>query len=301
MTTNRKTNELHGITRFYWSSVLLFLLLSFSFTACSRSEGREVVTEHGYNLSDPVLIKLPLELDEISGIVYYPKDTSVFAINDEFGRLYKIFLNQPNLIHMWPFSGSGDYEDLALIDSNFYVLRSDGSLICFRFINRDSMYQAVYPFPFGSNNEFETLYYDSSRHKLMLICKDCETDKKEFLSCYTFDPWTREFERGPFQFDVTSIATASGETKIKFKPSAADIHPLTGELYLVSAVNDILVVADKDGRTRQVYPLEGRLYKQPEGITFTPSGTMLISNEAAEVGVANILVFPPLQKGKIEP
>jgi hypothetical protein len=33
------------------------------------------------------------------------------------------------------------------------------------------------------------------------------------------------------------------------------------------------------------------LFKQPEGITFTPKGDMIISNEAADRGVAEILLF----------
>jgi len=41
-----------------------------------------------------------------------------------------------------------------------------------------------------------------------------------------------------------------------------------------------------------VYRIDGAIFKQPEGITFTPAGGMIISNEAAGVGVADILYFP---------
>ena len=67
----------------------------------------------GYDFSKPWKFNLPIELDEISGIVYYPKDTSVFAIIDEFGWLYKIHLTGNRQIGKWKFSEHGDYEDLS--------------------------------------------------------------------------------------------------------------------------------------------------------------------------------------------
>jgi uncharacterized protein YjiK len=84
----------------------------------------------------------------------------------------------------------------------------------------------------------------------------------------------------------------AGEDKIKFKPSGAAIHPLTGELYIISSVNKLLVVADRRGEVREVYRLDEGVFKQPEGIAFEPDGTMIVSNEAADHGVANLLIFP---------
>jgi hypothetical protein len=62
-------------------------------------------------------------------------------------------------------------------------------------------------------------------------------------------------------------------------------------LYIVSSINKLLVVTDTNGNLKQAYPLEAELFKQPEGIAFTASGDMLISNEAAGNGSANILIY----------
>ncbi len=288
----------HRVNSVRW--LLVLLILSLKALGCNLKNS-DFTSPEGYDLNNPVTIKLPLELDEISGVAYYAKDTSVMAINDEYGRLYKIFLNRPNIIHTWPFTKGADFEDVSLIDSNFYVLKSNGNIICFRFITRDSIYFAEYTFPFGTQNEFEILYFDSSRQKIMLICKDCESDKKSYLSTFSFDPWTLEYEASPFQIDVTKIAAAIGEKKIRFKPSAAAINPVTRELYIISAVNDLLVIADDAGRTKKVFKIDGGLFKQPEGITFSPQGTMIISNEAADIGVANILIFPYQKTGRKTP
>src|SRR5688572_4010164 len=72
----------------------LMLLLLVGITGCGGKRVRIAESPKGYNLNQPSVLKLPPALDEISGIVYYPKDKSVLAINDEVGWLYKIFLKE---------------------------------------------------------------------------------------------------------------------------------------------------------------------------------------------------------------
>src|SRR5688572_5776822 len=108
--------------------VLLFLITISCLLnlRCSGDSRARYESPEGYDLNKPWLLNLPIELDEISGIVYYPEDTSIFAINDEFGWLYKIHLLGRREIRKWKFSEGGDYEDLVMIDSIFYALRSKG-------------------------------------------------------------------------------------------------------------------------------------------------------------------------------
>jgi hypothetical protein len=57
------------------------------------------------------------------------------------------------------------------------------------------------------------------------------------------------------------------------------------------------VVADRNGKVKDVYPLDPVTFNQPEGITFTPWGDLLISNEKGEKDAATILIFKPKKKG----
>ena len=270
----------------------LMLLLLVAITGCGGERARIAESPKGYNLNQPSVLKLPPALDEISGIVYYPKDKSVLAINDEVGWLYKIFLKEDPDIQKWKYSNGADFEDLVLVDSTFYVLESNGNIIRFKFIRPDSANTQEFVFPAPGKNEFEILYHHPQEKKLILLCKDCEIDNKNSLTAFAFDLDSLAYSSSPaFVIDIRKIENLMDEKKLKFKPSAAAIHPLTRELYIISSINKVLVVADVTGTPKKVYKINPKLYKQPEGLTFTSKGDLIISNESADIGAANILFF----------
>ena len=77
---------------------------------------------------------------------------------------------------------------------------------------------------------------------------------------------------------------------LKIQPSAAAFHPLTREYYLLSSTGKWLMTLDRSMNPTSVHLLNPTLFKQPEGMTVGPDGTLYISNEAAD-GRANILIF----------
>ena len=269
----------------------LFIILLIFFAGC-RNQNHEMSSPPEYNLNRPTTVKLPGYLDEISGIAYYPKDKSVFAICDDKAWLYKVFLSGSMTIQKWSLGDKGDFEDIVLADSTFYVLQSKGRILSLHFYSPDSITVKEYEFPVQGKNEFEILYLDKENHRLIMMCKDCAADDKNSLSAWAFDLSTMRFSTSPaFVVDVRRIEDLMEEKKVKFKPSAAAIHPITGQLFIISSINKVLVVADKSGVPEKVYKIRPGLYKQPEGLTFSPEGHLIISNESANSGAANILVF----------
>ena len=274
------------------------LIIAVIYNRCTPSadSGPAYKSPDGYDLNKPFLLKLPVELDEISGVAFYPRDSSIFAIGDEFGWLYKIPLTGGKPIRKWKFSSQGDFEDLVMVDKVFYVLQSNGNITAFTFDDHNQILTQHQEFP-ASDNEFEILYYDPHVFKLVLLCKDCETDKKKALTAFYFNLLNKNFDDSS-SINVTAIANMIGEKKIKFKPSAAAINPITDEIFIISSVNKLLVVTDRKGNPKQTYPIDAGLFKQPEGITFTPEGDLIISNESADRGVANLLFFKYNKKPK---
>src|SRR6266542_4345136 len=149
-----------------------------------------------YNLSSPEIIKLPNKINQISGMAYYKADSSVFAIDDDHGNLYKISLKKNPEIEQWEFGKDKDYEDIVLLDNNFYISNSHGKIVFFPF-----------SFPIKETNkaelkiqgsyEFESLYAEPEANRLIMMCKNCSGDKKHEVSSYAFDLTTDSFDNKP--------------------------------------------------------------------------------------------------------
>ena len=287
------------ITTFMFNSkliiVLLVLLKFYNYKGCGPDKS---VSESPplYDLNKPAVMTLPSALDEISGISYYPKDSSVFAEIDEDGILFKISLNGSNKTQQWHCDKKHDFEDIVMHDSAFYILESNGDVETLRF-TADSISHAKSKFPDADkkSNEFETLYYDNELG-IVMLCKNCEDDKKKVVTAFACKPDSSTYNVA-FQIDVKPIAEKIKNEKLHFKPSAAAINPLTNELYILASVNKLLVIADRNGKVKDVYTLDPTTFNQPEGITFTPSGDLLISNEKGDEDAATLLIFKPLKKG----
>lgn len=258
----------------------------------------------GYDFKKPLIMRLSDELEEISGNTFYAKDTSIFAISDGNGYLFKIHLTTKNpLIEKWKFSKTHDFEDVVLHDSTFYVLQSNGDIYTVNFSpNGDSLIVDKSKFGGGGKkkNEFETLYFDDEKQQLVMICKDCKEDKKmNTETAFGFDPKTETYIPSIFQIDVKEIEKISGEKDMKFKPSAATINPETKDIWVLSSINKMIVVLDKKGSVKDVYPLDDNIMRQPEGICFTPWGDLIISSEAGDkYGKGSLFIFKKLTNNK---
>ena len=279
---------------------LFFFAKLHSYEGCVTHENRVTIPCKEYDLSRPYILKLGDALSEISGISFYAKDSSVFAISDDNGSLFKIHLTKGYRISKWKYDKAHDFEDVLLHDSTFFVMQSNGDIESLNFsANGDTIYRRknVFPNADKQTNEFESMYYDDQANGLMMICKDCEADKKKTVSSWRFDPENGVYSTSDFSIDVTPVAKKLGEEKLKLKPSAATINPLTQDVWILASGNQLLIVTDRQGATKEVYTLDPKIFTQPEGIAFTPWGDLLISNEAGDkYGTATLLIFKPRNK-----
>lgn len=280
-----------------FSALSLTIVLIFLCGSCSSQKKKSKYLDTDmYAFSSPKVVELETELDEISGIAYYPKDTSVFAIVDEAGIIYKIPLNDPKHSRSWTFSKGRDYEDIVLIDSTFYILVSNGDIELLKFKN-DKPYAVKIDFSMGGkkDNEFETLYKNEFDNSLSLICKSCTDDKKEELTSFKISLGDSMFIGEDKKYDMRSFIQKFGLDK-HLKPSAAAINPINGDIYMVSAILSVIVIFGRDKEFKEYIKLNPSIYKQPEGIAFTPEGDLIISNEFAEQGLATLLLLKNKKK-----
>ncbi len=282
-------------------SFFAFVFLHFA-AGCGSLQHKVILSSPVYDLNNPSKLILGDELAEISGISFYAKDSSVFAISDETGFLYKIYIKRGFLTEKWEFDKKRDYEDVVQLDSSFYVLESNGNIEKLNVTSRkeisdrDTVFNRRTVFP-GDNKlkrEFESLYYDEEYKGFVMICKDCEDDDYNYTTAWLYDPVSDKYTPSIFKIALDPIANKIGANKIKFRPSAATVNPLTKDVWILSSTNAMIVVVDRQGNMKDVYTLNTGIFNKPEGITFTPWGDLLVSNEAGDkYGTATLLIFKP--------
>lgn len=270
-------------------------LLKFSYIAVSEKSKQEIV-KSGYNFSYPdEKMELGKHLTEISGITYVPGTGQFLAENDEKGDIFTIdFAKKNDLAGKVKFGGKGDYEDIVYTDTAVYMLVSTGMVI--RVSTKDSSFAtAEYDLGLSGTNEFEAMYLEGDGKSLILLCKDCSKEKNEVRKAYRFHLATQKFDSAiAYTINISEIQQLLADENAEFKPSAAGINPLNGKLYIVASVGKVMVIATDKGKVEEVIKLDPVMYNQPEGLAFTPTGDLYISNEGGE-GTATIFKFIPKQ------
>lgn len=247
-----------------------------------------------YNFSQVFTDKLDLKIKEISGIVWDNHNDVFIAHNDEKGVIYYLDRDTKGIIKEYQFSDTkGDYEDIAMVKNDVYVLRSDGAL--FRIVT-DSSTGTKKSFDVGKlelsgAKDFETLYYDADKKALVMLCKNCGVDNKVAVSAYAYYPDSIGFDTKPlYSIDVAKVKELSPRETSRLQPSAARIHPVLKKLFILSSASNQLVIANTNGTVESVYMLAKSLFPQAEGLTFKSNGDMYISNEAVS-SKATLLKF----------
>jgi SdiA-regulated len=265
---------------------LLLLFIAVALCSCNDA-AKSYSSPQGYNLANPVKKPLPDALLEISGISFGPgSNDSLYAVNDEDGSLFSVSISKTNTQYSRSrFAKSGDYEDLAFYHGKWVVLKSNGTLLSFSpysIGNADSI--AVYKdmLPQG---EYESMAVAGDT--LYVLCKSCAADdKKESISAYAIAG-----SGGSLAVARSISIPLSGITKDKaFRPSAMALNPVSGNWFIVSAVNKKLVELNRQFDLAGVHHLKASLFKQPEGMAFDNAGTLYISNEGGDER-ADLLVF----------
>ncbi|MUP45751.1 hypothetical protein E0K83_08335 [Gramella sp. BOM4] len=227
---------------------------------------------------------LPNPLDEISGIVWMG-DNKIACIQDEDGIIFIFDLNTSEIVEEYKFGGPGDYEGLTMLNNELWVAESAGKLFRIRDLN-DPEKTREYKTGFEYKNNIEGIAA-TTKGNILILPKDRNLDLTGdglHDAIYLYDPLTEKLNEQPYlkieyedeAFKVLPVT----EPEDLLRPSDLEIHPQTGEIYVLEAELPKLLILGDDGKIRKIYLLKPREFYQPEGICFSPSGRIFISNEA---------------------
>jgi uncharacterized protein YjiK len=263
-----------------------------------------------YSLNQPDDVHiLPAQLMEVSGLTDLSA-TEIACVQDEKGVIFTYDLVSKTTGPEITFAAEGDYEGLTRVDDILFALSSEGVLHEIKQA-RGKLKTEIYPLPLTSPDN-EGLCYDEKENRLLIAPKSKlgkGPEYKDARAIFVFDLHKREMEKEPlFYYNVSDIyayaelhdlpvhtsykknGTASKHPN--FRPSSLSIHPHTQEIYVVSAEDLCLVVFDKKGTVTGFSSLDPKIFSKPEGITFFPDGTMVITNEGV-TGAPTAIVFHP--------
>ncbi len=297
---------------------LSFLLVFLPLVSFCHPEAPEIKQQSdvlvAYDLENPDgIYKLPAFLEEISGMSYYGKG-KIACIQDEKGNIYIMNLEQEKIVKSYKFGEDADYEDIAVVGNTAYVLRNNGHIYRIEDFKKKDRKVKKFNTLLKEKNDTEGLAFDPLSNSLLIACKGSPSIEGDhpyegYKAIYKFDLEKQELDRTPhFLIDLErldsyidhsvftrlSLRVAKRlrliESETSFQPSGIAIHPLYGEIYIVSSVGKLLIVLNRRGKVLDVKELDPKIFRQPEGICFSPDGDMYISNEG-QGGKGYILKF----------
>lgn len=253
------------------------------------------------------VIELDEVLKEVSGISVVG-DTAVFCVQDELGAVFQVNLEDNAMSSVGRFTDIGDFEDIQVVGDSVVVLRSDGTLFFFNFVNfKGNINQVMMNVPCMN---LEGLFYDSKTKKYLVACKEPSVERRASSAKQHKQEMAMKADQGRvvYSFDKNSIAKPEKVLSVKideirtlvnnlygmkvecFSPSAIAIHPITNETYVLSSQQRMIAVYDGT-LLKSVFLLPPEDYYKPEGLDFLSNGDMILCSEGVKKGALQGQIF----------
>ncbi len=253
------------------------------------ASGAEIPPPYRLDAPDAV-VELAPELREISGLTVLPSG-NLGAVQDERGTIYELDPATGRIVDRLAFHGNGDFEGVELVPGDaVWALRSDGTLDRIARDSTGAPASRTVDTPLRGRNDTEGLAYDGAG-RLLIACKEWPGDGLgDVRAVYAFDLATETLGPRP----VALLDRQRVDGLAAFKPSALAVHPVSGEVYVLSSVRTAIAVLTPDGALRAVLPFPSGLVPQPEGMAFAADGTLYVSSEGPR-GPGLLLRYSPLR------
>ncbi len=235
--------------------------------------------------------ELPAELEEVSGI-HWVSDDRIACIQDEDGIIFIYDLSSNSIVKQYKFGPPGDYEALTFLNGEFWVIESSGKLYNIKNLDLAEKNAEKIELEFEYRNNIEGM---ASTHDgdLWLAVKERNLDNRgDYKGIYSFDPKTNKLDYEPvikinYNDPAFDVLRTNNPRKL-IRPSDIGFHPNTGELYVLDAEFQKILILKESGKIKELHLLDPEEFSQPEGIAFSPSGRIFIANEGLG-GAPNII------------
>jgi uncharacterized protein YjiK len=266
--------------KLFFIALIIITLAIFLLNACGPSKKKtdeektpDVEVSRSYDFTNPAQkMKLSKSLKEISGLSYY-KGNQLICVNDEEGKIFIYDLDKEDIIETIDFGKSGDYEGVEFVGDKVFAMKTNGRIKVFS-INGSA--EREIDCRNADVVEYEGLGYDAHTNSLLLATKEHIKAKDDEKMVYSYD---LAKEQLAIRFTITKEMVRGKNGKADFGPSGIAVHPIDGDVYIIASQGKKLLILTKEGTKKDLIELDDKLFLQPEGICFTPSGDLYISSE----------------------
>lgn len=251
-----------------------------------------------YDLQNPSLTinLVSAALKEISGLSPTETEGVFLTIADERGEFFFIDgLGGGSVKKQVLFREKGDFEGIEMVDKSIWAAKSNGDLFEITDWEKSPPKVEEYKTTLKKYNDVEGLAYDPWRKALLLACKE-NPDSLYVRGIYAFDLKSKALDATPvYTIDPAEVNQRVPYNELEkhdyFSPSGLAVHPLTGDLYVISTALKRLVVLDyKTGKIKFAQRLDKKILPQPEGVSFDKAGNLMLSSEGKQ-GEGMLLKF----------
>lgn len=246
-------------------------------------------------------------LEEISGLSISENDEYLLAVQDEDGILFYLDKTSGAIVKKTEFWKEGDYEGIEMVGRNIYVIKSSGTVYWIQNAFGPNQNTEKFNYDLNKDDDVEGLGYDKKNNLLLLACKAHPDDRKDSRGIYGFSlKWKnllqapiylltlqaiQEYlEKDPAINRLEKVKKFFDEDELDFSPSALAVHPVNGDLYLLSSKGKMILVMNRNNEVVHIEKLQKEEHPQPEGMCFDRQGNLYIANEGKD-GPASILVY----------
>ena len=294
MSQRKETMRRIVSSRVRWTRAIVFVLVCVlaapagALASDPQSPATAPIGLVSYNFEKDAAIRWKLAgcLTEISGLAMAP-DGRLFTHDDEVAVVYEVDYLSGGIVKAFGLANLGqtiadDLEGIAFVDDTVYMVTSTGRIYEFP-EGKDGEQVAfnVYDSGVGCACEIEGLAFDPRGRVLLILCKNPlvqELAGKVGIYHWSVDN-KRTVEGGRTLVDTAEILAAID--KKKFQPSGIEVHPESGNYFLVSARQGSVAEVTPNGRVVAALRFPAKWHRQAEGITFAPDNTMIVSDEGA--------------------
>lgn len=276
-----------------------FLIIIFIFCSLNFMKPEEKSLLHHYNFNssegsfNALLIKLSNKLKEISGLAI-TNDGRLFCHNDEKGEIFQLDYQTGKILKSFSLKKKvkEDFEGIAIVKAMFYMVTSKGDIFEFKEGKNESKVKyEVYETDLKSKYDVEGLCYDPETNSLLLACKEFPGKGiKNKRAIYSFSLKKKKLIDKP-RFLISTKKMEEASDHNAFNPSGIERHPLSGTFFIITGKGRCIVEVSPEGKLLSENNLNDKIHRQPEGITFLPDNSLLISDERVDNN-ATLTVYP---------